>query len=91
MEGIDLQDIIRKTVEEYRREEKESDMFTTWLKGLFAALIGGATVGATQALGAGKVTGAATGTSAAVGAALALGAYLTQSPVAASPAGQKEN
>ena len=55
--------------------------FTTWLKGLAAALAGGAVASAAHALSAtGPITGKSLGTAAATGAALTLAAYLTQSP-----------
>ena len=52
-----------------------------WLKGLAAALIGGAFSSAAQAAATGAVTPANLKTAAITGAALTLTAYLTQSPV----------
>jgi hypothetical protein len=55
-----------------------------WLKGLAAAVIGGAIASATQAATSGSVEPAKLKTAALTGAALTLGAYLTKSPVAGS-------
>ena len=53
-----------------------------WLKGLAAAVIGGAIASAAQVAAAGSFQPANLKTAALTGAALTLGAYLTQSPVA---------
>jgi len=55
--------------------------FALWLKGLAAAVIGGAVASATQAAAAGSFNPNNLKTAAITGAALTLGAYLTQSPV----------
>ena len=52
-----------------------------WLKGLAAAVIGGAVASAAQAAAAGSVQPANLKTAAIAGAVLTLGAYLTQSPL----------
>jgi hypothetical protein len=52
-----------------------------WLKGLAAAVIGGAVASAAQAAAAGSTQPANLKTAAITGAVLTLGAYLTQSPV----------
>jgi hypothetical protein len=52
-----------------------------WLKGLAAAVIGGAIASAAQAAAAGSIHPANLKTAAITGAVLTLGAYLTQSPV----------
>lgn len=52
-----------------------------WLKGLLAALAGGAIASAAQALATGNARPAQLKTAAVTGAALTLGAYLTKSPV----------
>jgi hypothetical protein len=53
-----------------------------WLKGLAAAVIGGAIASAVQAAASGSIAPANLKTAAITGAALTLGAYLTKSPVA---------
>jgi hypothetical protein len=55
--------------------------FALWMKGLAAALVGGAVSSAAQAAASGSVTPANLKTAAITGAALTLTAYLTQSPV----------
>jgi hypothetical protein len=52
-----------------------------WLKGLAAAVIGGAVASVAQAAAAGSVQPANLKTAAIAGAFLTLGAYLTQSPL----------
>ena len=52
-----------------------------WLRGLAAAVIGGAVASAAQAAAAGSVQPANLKTAAIAGAVLTLGAYLTQSPL----------
>ena len=52
-----------------------------WLKGLAAAILGGAFASAAQVAAAGSVTPANLKTAAITGAALTLTAYLAQSPV----------
>jgi len=52
-----------------------------WLKGLLAALAGGAIASAAQTLATGNAKPAQLKTAAITGAALTLGAYLTKSPV----------
>ena len=52
-----------------------------WLKGLVAAVIGGAVASAAQAAAAGTVQPTNLKTAAIAGAVLTLGAYLTQSPL----------
>ena len=52
-----------------------------WMKGLAAAVIGGAVSSAAQVAASGSVTPASLKTAAIAGAALTLSAYLTQSPV----------
>jgi hypothetical protein len=53
----------------------------SWLKGLAAAVIGGAVATAAQAAAAGSIQPKSLGTAALAGAILTLGAYLTQSPL----------
>ena len=53
-----------------------------WLRGLAAALLGGAISSVAQAAAAGSVQPANLKTAALTGAVLTLSAYLTQSPVA---------
>ncbi len=53
----------------------------TWLKGLAAALIGGAVASAAQAAAAGNIQPSNLKTAAIAGAVLTLGAYMTQSPL----------
>ena len=53
-----------------------------WLKGLLAAIAGGAVASATQTLATGNARPAQLKTAAITGAALTLAAYLTRSPVA---------
>ena len=53
-----------------------------WLKGLAAAVIGGAIASAAQAAAAGSIQPTNLKTAALTGAVLTLGAYLTQSPLA---------
>jgi hypothetical protein len=53
-----------------------------WLKGLAAALVGGAVAGVAQAAASGSLGGTQLKVAAASGAALTLGAYLKQSPIA---------
>ena len=55
--------------------------FGLWLKGLAAAVIGGAVASAAQAAAAGGIQPANLKTAAITGAVLTLSAYLTQSPV----------
>ena len=55
----------------------------TWLKGLLAAVAGGAIASAAQTLTTGNARPAQLKTAAITGAALTLAAYLTPSPVAA--------
>ena len=55
--------------------------FALWMKGLAAAVIGGAVSSAAQVTASGSVTPANLKTAAITGAALTLTAYLTQSPV----------
>lgn len=55
-----------------------------WLKGLAAAAIGGAVLGATEATANGHIT-KQTATVAGAGAFLAVLAYLTRSPLPPSP------
>lgn len=52
-----------------------------WMKGLAAAVIGGALSSAAQAAAAGNTKPAGLRAAAIAGAALTLGAYLTKSPV----------
>jgi hypothetical protein len=52
-----------------------------WLKGLFAAALGGAVASVAQAAAAGSTQPKNLGTAAFVGAILTLSAYLTQSPL----------
>jgi hypothetical protein len=52
-----------------------------WLKGLAAALLGGAVASVAQAAVAGGIQPANLTTAAVTGAVLTLGAYLTHSPV----------
>jgi hypothetical protein len=52
-----------------------------WLKGLLAALVGGAISSAAQAAANGSFKPGQLKTAAITGAALTLGAYLTKSPV----------
>ena len=52
-----------------------------WLKGLAAAVIGGAVASAAQAAAAGSTQPASLKTAAIAGAVLTLGAYLTHSPL----------
>ena len=52
-----------------------------WLKGLLAALAGGAIASAAQTLATGNTRPAQLKTAAVTGAALTLSAYLTKSPV----------
>jgi hypothetical protein len=52
-----------------------------WLRGLAAALFGGAIASAAQMAASGNTTPATLKTAAISGAALTLGAYLTQSPM----------
>jgi hypothetical protein len=54
---------------------------SSWLKGLAAAVIGGAVATAAQAAAAGSIQPKSLGTAALAGAILTLGAYLTQSPL----------
>jgi hypothetical protein len=54
-----------------------------WLKGLLAAVAGGAIAGTAQTLANGNAHPAQLKTAAITGAALTLGAYLTKSPVEA--------
>jgi hypothetical protein len=53
-----------------------------WLKGLAAAVLGGAIASAAQVAASGGVEPASLKAAAIAGAALTLGAYLTKSPVA---------
>ena len=53
-----------------------------WLKGLAAAVIGGAVASAAQAAAAGSIQLKNLGAAALAGAILTLSAYLTQSPLA---------
>jgi hypothetical protein len=53
-----------------------------WLKGLAAAVVGGAIASAAQAAASGSIEAKNLKTAAITGAALTLGAYLTKSPVA---------
>jgi len=55
----------------------------TWLKGLLAALLGGAVSGVAAATAGGSVNGSQVKVAAITGAALTVGAYLTRSPVSA--------
>jgi hypothetical protein len=55
--------------------------FVVWLKGLAAALLGGAIASVAQAAASGSINSAKLKVSAITGAALTIGAYLTQSPV----------
>jgi hypothetical protein len=55
--------------------------FALWIKGLAAAILGGAVASAAQAVASGSVTPANLKTAAIAGAALTLGAYLTHSPL----------
>lgn len=89
MEGIEIDSIIRKVVTEYRRQEEEQSTVSAFLKGLLAAVVGGASMGATQAVGTGQI-GKATGLSAGVGAILAVSAYLTKSPAQAQASQEKK-
>lgn len=60
--------------------------WTTWLKGLAAAALGGASAGAVQAIqGSGHVT-TATGIQAGLGALVTVLAYLSKSPLTPPPA-----
>ena len=52
-----------------------------WIRGLLAAIAGGAIASAAQAAAAGNMHPAELKTAAITGAALTLGAYLTKSPV----------
>jgi hypothetical protein len=52
-----------------------------WLKGLAAAVIGGAVASVAQATAAGSIQPANLKTAAIAGAVLTLGAYLTHSPL----------
>jgi hypothetical protein len=54
---------------------------STWLKGLLAALAGGAVSSAAQAVASGNAKPTQLRTAALTGAALTLGAYLTKSPI----------
>ena len=58
--------------------------WTSWLKGLAAATIGGAAAGAAAALGKGQLN-VTTAITAGVGALTTLIAYLLKSPVGAAP------
>ena len=55
--------------------------FGLWLKGLAAAVLGGAIASAAQGMASGSPQPANLKTAAVTGAALTLSAYLTQSPV----------
>ncbi len=55
--------------------------FGPWLKGLLAALAGGAIASAAQSLATGKIGSSQLKTAAITGAALTFGAYLTKSPI----------
>jgi hypothetical protein len=55
--------------------------FGLWMKGLAAAMVGGAVASAAQAAASGSFKPSNLKTAAITGAALTLGAYLTQSPV----------
>ena len=55
--------------------------FGLWLKGLAAAVLGGAIASAAQVVASGSAQPANLRTAAVAGAALTLSAYLTQSPV----------
>lgn len=59
--------------------------WTSWLKGLAAATIGGAAAGAAAALGKGQLN-VTTAITAGVGALTTLIAYLLKSPVGSTPA-----
>jgi hypothetical protein len=63
------------------KRENEMKNIGLWLKGLAAAVLGGALSSAAQAAAAGSVQPANLKTAAIAGAALTLGAYLTQSPL----------
>ena len=56
-----------------------------WLKGLLAALAGGAIASAAQTLSTGSAAPSQLKTAAITGAALTLGAYLTKSPTDPRP------
>ena len=60
--------------------------FAVWLKGLAAALLGGAAAAVAQTAAAGNVAPANVKTAAIAGAGVTLAAYLTQSPI--KPAGK---
>jgi len=60
---------------------------TVWLKGLMAAVLGGAIAGAAQSVSGGSVSGPAVKTAAIAGAGLTLVAYLAQSPVSSKTDG----
>jgi hypothetical protein len=55
--------------------------FVVWLKGLAAAVAGGAIAAAAQAVSTGDTTGPQIKTAAIAGAGLTVAAYLTDSPV----------
>ena len=60
-----------------------------WLKGLLAAVAGGAIASAAQSAATGSANRKQLRTAAITGAALTLGAYLTKSPVATQPSSPK--
>ena len=60
--------------------------WTVWLKGLAAAVVGGAASGAVTALGSGQLNHG-TAVTAAIGALTTALAYLTKSPLATTPQG----
>jgi hypothetical protein len=69
--------------------------FTLWLKGLFAAALGGAAANATvlatdPSIYSGPAVGKRIGIVSGIGAAIAVAGYLKQSPVPASPVPNEE-